>query len=119
MDAEKKTLEDYRDSPGYWGGEDYGPSGRAARAAYSEEEEKALKRGEKYVKPYGSPPYIPSAAKKAQAAQREAAAEMYRETRGKAGGPKSGNFAKGGKVSSASRRADGIATKGKTKGRMI
>jgi hypothetical protein len=28
-------------------------------------------------------------------------------------------YAKGGKVSSASRRADGIATKGKTKGRMI
>lgn len=28
-------------------------------------------------------------------------------------------YAKGGKISSASKRADGIATKGKTKGRMI
>jgi hypothetical protein len=28
-------------------------------------------------------------------------------------------FKKGGKVSSASKRADGIATKGKTKGRMV
>ena len=29
------------------------------------------------------------------------------------------SFAKGGKVSSASKRADGCATKGKTKGRMV
>jgi hypothetical protein len=32
---------------------------------------------------------------------------------------KSMGYAKGGKVSSASKRADGIATKGKTKGTMI
>ena len=30
-----------------------------------------------------------------------------------------GGYKKGGKVSSASKRADGIATKGKTKGRMV
>jgi hypothetical protein len=29
------------------------------------------------------------------------------------------SFKKGGKVSSASKRADGCATKGKTKGRMV
>jgi len=119
MDNEAKILEDYRARPSYYGGEDTGPSGVAARKAYAEEEQAARGRGEKYVKPEGGPRYMPSAAKKAQAAQREAAAEMYRETRGKAGGPKSGNFAKGGSVSSASRRADGIASKGKTKGRMI
>ena len=32
---------------------------------------------------------------------------------------KGGKLAKGGKVSSASKRADGIATKGKTKGRFV
>ena len=73
-------------------------------------------------------------------AEREAQAEMRRESRGI---PKPANFdaieeakidaqdardrakikamgyAGGGKVSSASKRADGIATKGKTKGKMI
>ena len=41
---------------------------------------------------------------------RESAAEMKRETRG---------MKKGGVVSSASKRADGIAIKGKTKGRFV
>jgi hypothetical protein len=41
---------------------------------------------------------------------REAAAGERRETRG---------MKKGGSVSSASKRADGIAVKGKTKGRMV
>jgi hypothetical protein len=45
---------------------------------------------------------------------REAAAEERRETRGKVPSMKSG-----GKVSSASKRADGIAQRGKTRGRMI
>jgi len=46
-----------------------------------------------------------------QRKQREAAAELKRESRG---------MKKGGVVkSSASKRADGIATKGKTKGRMV
>ena len=43
-------------------------------------------------------------------ARREAAAEERREARG---------MSKGGKVSSASSRADGCAVKGKTKGRMV
>jgi hypothetical protein len=34
-------------------------------------------------------------------------------------GAKAAGMKKGGKVSSASKRADGIATKGKTRGRMI
>lgn len=45
-----------------------------------------------------------------QRSKREAEAEKKRESRG---------MKKGGSVSSASKRADGIATKGKTKGRMI
>jgi hypothetical protein len=47
---------------------------------------------------------------KAKKAGREAAAEERREARG---------MAKGGKVSSASSRADGCAVKGKTKGRFV
>ena len=45
---------------------------------------------------------------------REAAAEERRETRGKVPSMK-----KGGAVKSASKRADGIAQRGKTRGRMI
>jgi hypothetical protein len=48
--------------------------------------------------------------KKATQAAREAGAEERREARG---------MKKGGMVSSASKRADGIAMRGKTKGRMV
>lgn len=48
--------------------------------------------------------------KKATQAAREAGAEERREARG---------MKKGGSVSSASKRADGIAQRGKTKGRMV
>jgi hypothetical protein len=51
---------------------------------------------------------------------REAAAEesMQRKTN-RAAEEASKNMAKGGKVSSASKRADGIAQRGKTKGRIV
>ena len=53
-----------------------------------------------------------SGARKAgrEAVMREAASELQRESRG---------MEKGGKVGSASKRADGIAQRGKTKGRML
>jgi hypothetical protein len=57
-------------------------------------------------------------ADKRDAADREAEAEMKRETRGKAKGG-SIKMAKGGTVSSASKRADGIAQRGKTRGRYL
>jgi len=51
---------------------------------------------------------------------REAAAEMRMQKRiNDAAEAASKNMAKGGKVSSASKRADGIAQKGKTRGTMI
>ena len=50
-----------------------------------------------------------------QAASRAARDEIKRETKGMA--PKA--YAKGGSVSSASSRADGCCTKGKTKGTMV
>ena len=53
--------------------------------------------------------------RKAGEARRAAVNEIRRETRGKAPAA----YAKGGSVGSASRRADGIAKRGKTKGRML
>ena len=45
--------------------------------------------------------------------------QTKRETRGKAKGGMTKAYAKGGKVSSASSRADGIAQRGKTKGKYL
>jgi hypothetical protein len=74
---------------------------------------------------------------KAEQEAREAKAEKKREVRGVDSfdyvqkqsdkrkirqdykNPTDGDYKKGGKVSSASKRADGIAKKGKTKGRMV
>jgi hypothetical protein len=98
MDAEERIA--YRKKPDYTGYEDYTPSGRAALKAYNQ----AMRIAKD-----------PSAAKKAQAAQRETAAEIKRETRGTV---PEGRYAKGGSVS-ASKRADGIAQRGKTRGTMV
>ena len=110
-EEEIKELIAYRKQPDYFGYEDYTPSGRAAMAEYN----KAVEGAKDMVKRKGSPPYSPSAAKKAQAAQREAADEIKRETRGKVS---EGRYAKGGKVPSASKRADGAALRGKTRGKI-
>jgi len=90
----------------------------------------------------GGSQMIKGAREKREAEDREAAAEMKRESRGvdktfddrareaaaemrmqkrinDAAEAASKNMAKGGKVSSASKRADGIAQKGKTRGTMI
>ena len=56
------------------------------------------------------------------AAERELEAQNRREMRGTeeyCGGGKVKKYAKGGAVSSASRRADGIAKRGKTRGKMV
>ena len=102
----------YRKEPDYFGLEDDTPSGRVALRKYVKEAEDA----KDIVKRKTSIPYSPSAAKKAQAAQREYEAELKRMARGTA---QEGTYKKGGKVSSASKRADGIAQRGKTKGRML
>lgn len=101
----------YRNRPDYFGYEDYTPSGRAALQAYNKAEEGATDMQKRRY----SPPFSPSAARKAQSAQRESAAQIKRETRGKV---PEGMYAKGGTVS-ASRRADGCAQRGKTRGKMI
>jgi hypothetical protein len=55
--------------------------------------------------------------KKAAAAKASLAAAVRAPSAGTEGGYK--GYAKGGSVSSASKRADGCAVKGKTKGRMV
>jgi len=93
-EEEVKDRLAYRKQPDYYGYEDYTPSGRAAIAAYS----KAAEGAKDMVKRKYSPPYSPSAAKKAQAAQRETADAIKRETRGTVS---EGRYAKGGRVQKA------------------
>ena len=70
------------------------------------------KMKEEYLqKKYNRPQYNYEQRLKQQ--QEEGAAELLRESRRGQG------MKKGGKVSSASKRADGIAQRGKTRGRMI
>ena len=112
----RKELIEYRKRPDYTGYEDYTPSGRAALAAYNKAEARADDMTPVNPDEPSGRRYSPSAAKKAQEAQREAAAEIKRETRGAA---QEGEYAKGGKIGSASRRADGIAKRGKTRGKFV
>jgi hypothetical protein len=60
-------------------------------------------------------------AKEAEAMQKQKMAAKARRSSPQQAGTEGGykGYAKGGKVSSASKRADGCAIKGKTKGRMI
>lgn len=95
-DARAKALDKYDMATGTYSGPGMAIS-NAIRAVRGDLDDEANARKERGAK-----------------AAREADAEVKRETRGK-----SANYAKGGKVSSASRRGDGIAQRGKTKGRMI
>jgi hypothetical protein len=54
-----------------------------------------------------------------KAARDEGDNEVKRETRGKVLGLQKPEFKQGGKVSNASKRADGIAQRGKTKGTIV
>jgi hypothetical protein len=60
-------------------------------------------------------------AKEAEAMQKQKMAAKARRAQPQQAGMESGykGYAKGGSVSSASKRADGCAIKGKTKGRMV
>ncbi len=80
---------------------DYGTSlGKGAKAAETEVSNKAFEEGKS----------LREMEPEVRKAMREAAAEERREARG---------MKKGGAVKSASARADGIAQRGKTKGRMV
>ena len=110
-EAKRETVTEYRNKPYYTGYEDDAVSGRAAIQEYN----KGATGKEDLIQTDGSIPYEPAAAKRAQAKQREVMSEQQRETKNTV--PKD-RLAKGGKVSSASKRADGIAQRGKTRGKM-
>jgi hypothetical protein len=69
-----------------------------------------VNRGAKMVK--GAVKKFQTASEKEGAADRELNSQLRREARGV-------EYKKGGSVGSASKRADGIATKGKTRGKMV
>jgi hypothetical protein len=106
----RETVTQYRNKPYYMGYEDDSVSGSAAIQEYN----KGATGKEDLIQTDGSIPYEPAAAKRAQAKQREVMSEQQRETKNTV--PKE-RLAKGGAVS-ASRRADGIAQRGKTRGKM-
>jgi hypothetical protein len=106
----RETVTEYRNKPYYTGYEDDSVSGNAAIQEYN----KGATGKEDLIQTDGSIPYEPAAAKRAQAKQREVMSEQQRETKNTV--PKE-RLAKGGSVS-ASRRADGIAQRGKTRGKM-
>jgi hypothetical protein len=119
-----KDNEEYRKKREYYGYEDYTPSGRAAIQSYADRTEvpSRMVKEDKNAPPGQGRMYDPVAAKKAQAVQREVMNEGRRETRGTV--PK-GALKKGGTVKkmasggSVSKRADGCAQRGKTKGRFV
>jgi len=64
-----------------------------------------------------TPEFVKTAAK--YIAKSEFDTDKRKPDTGKTTNPMGDKYAKGGKVSSASKRADGCATKGKTKGRFV
>jgi hypothetical protein len=109
----KKTeMEEYQDSPRYTGYEDYTVVGRKALKAYNKAE-----RGD------DMDVVEPGAVRTSRAGRKAAQGVVHKDreqTKSFERVDEMGNaYKKGGKVSSASRRADGIATKGKTRGRLL
>jgi len=85
----------------------YGPFGVLPRMAVKEYDRQKVKDAEEMRRA------------QEQAAAEQAAAEQAAAEGGMKKGGKVKKMAKGGSVGSASKRADGIATRGKTRGRMV
>jgi hypothetical protein len=125
-----KEISDYRKKRHYFGVEDDSVSGKAARESYGKAVDRIQNSNPEGEAEFvmsnktGFIPYNREAATEAQAKQREVMNERRRETKDtvpeerlKKGGAIK-KMAKGGKVSSVSKRADGCAQRGKTRGRM-
>ena len=119
-----QKAEEYQDEPDYRGMEDGTPVGKkAAAAADKAGAESELKLGakafrnptEKQLPGWGAMvnKAAVKAAKEVIAKDREQR-KSYENTN-----PAGDTFKKGGKVSSASKRADGCAQRGKTRGKMV
>ena len=109
--SEVEKLEEYRDEPGYFGYEDYTPEGRKAIAAYNKAA-KAAKYEDQTVPTRSGTPASKSGVRAAQSVIKEHRDKMQPFERTDAAG---NTYKKGGKVKSASARADGIAIRGKTR----
>ena len=117
-EADRKEMAEYRKRPSYHGYEDYSPSGRAAIRDYNKNENP--KRAVMGI--HNNYPVDPVALKKSQSVQREVMNEGRRETRGTvpaAALKKGGAVKKMANGGSVSKRADGCAQRGKTKGRFV
>lgn len=112
--SEAQKLEEYQDEPGYFGYEDDSPEGRKAIAAYN----KAAKEkdfSDQTVPTRSGAKASKSGVRAARTVIKEHKDKMKPFERVDAMGS---SYKKGGSVSSASKRADGIAQRGKTKGKM-
>ena len=110
-EVEKEIIrhKNYQDEPDYIGYEDTSTEGRAAIEAYDKNHGDSKKD---YYKTKSMGMLSKSGVEKAQKAAK--AVENARKTN-----PAGDTYKKGGKVSSASSRADGCCVKGKTRGKMM
>lgn len=110
-EVERERIErlNQQDDPDYFGYEDDSTSGRAAIEAY----DKTPRSKDDYYRPKGADVMLSKSGVKN--AQKAAKAVKEAEKMN----PMGDTYKKGGKVSLASKRADGCAIKGKTKGRMV
>ena len=118
--SESQEMMEYQDDPRYTGYEDYTPVGRKALKAYNKTANAPENSKEKYNKVhnvFGEMATSPSGRKAAQ----EVIAKDRQQTKSfENSNPMGDTYKKGGKVrSSASKRGDGIATKGHTRGKYL
>lgn len=111
-----KEMEDYQDRPDYVAYEDYTPVGQKARKAV-EKAYRETKEGKYDLSKGGEDNPRLRAVRKA--AQDVVAKDREQRKPFENANPMGDTFKSGGKVSSASKRADGCAVKGKTRGRMV
>ena len=106
VEQEIRDLKNYQDHPDYWGKEDDSTSGRAAAEAYD-----SLKEPKDYYQP--KKPYDYGMLSRTGVKKAQQAAKTVKEA--ETTNPMGDKYKKGGKVKSASARADGIAIRGKTR----
>jgi hypothetical protein len=112
--SERQEIEDYQQEPTYWGKEDHSPLGRkAVRAA-----EQAIKGSRTATLPRRGDSLRESDLPAVNAARRVIEQDKEQRESHEKMNPAGDTYKKGGSVS-ASKRADGIAQRGKTRGKVI
>jgi len=112
--SERQKIEEYQEEPTYWGKEDPSPLGRkAVRAA-----EQAIKGSRTATLPRRNDRLRDSDLPAVNAARRVIDQDKAQREPHEKMNPAGDTYKKGGAVS-ASKRADGIAQRGKTRGKMV